>query len=67
MSHLLTHKPFNIYCDACNLGKMRKAKEFVGSSGWLDLATADHLVAKNGGMEAITGDFDALVVKDLFF
>ena len=51
---------------------MRKAKKFVGSyqesrqpTGWLDLVTADHLVAKNGGMEGITGDFDALVVKGL--
>ena len=34
--------------------------------GWLDLVTADHLVAKNGGMEGITGDFDALVAKDLY-
>ena len=58
MRHLLTHKPFNIHCDACNLGKMRKAKKFVGSyqessqpKGWLDLVTADHLVAKNGSME----------------
>ena len=73
INHLLTHKPFNIHCDACNLGKMRKAKKFVGSyqesrqpTGWLDLVTADHLVAKNGGMEGITGDFDALVVKDLY-
>ena len=72
MNHLLTHKPFNIHCDACSSGKMRKAKKFVGSchasrqpTGWLDLATADHFVAKNGGMEGITGDFDTLVVKDL--
>ena len=57
MKHLLTHKPFNIHCDACNLGaKMRNAKIFVGSyqeskqpTGWLDLVTADHLVAQNGG------------------
>ena len=73
MRHLLTHKPFNIHCDACNLGKMRKAKKFVGSyqgsrqpKGWLDLVTADHLVAKNGSMEGITGDLDALVIKDLY-
>ena len=62
MRHLLTHKPFNIHCDACNLGKMRKAKKFVGSyqesrqpKGWLDLVTADHLVAKNGSMEGNYG------------
>ena len=47
MNHLLTHKPFNIYCDACNLGKMRRAKKFVGAyqasrqpTKWLDLVTA---------------------------
>ena len=52
---------------------MRKAEKFVGSyqesrqpTGWLDLVAADHLVAKNGGMEGIIGDFDALVVKDLY-
>ena len=73
MRHLLTHKPFNIHCGACNLGKMREAKKFVGScqesrqpTGWLDLVTADHPVAKNGGMEGTTGDFDALVAKDLY-
>ena len=72
-NHFPTHKPFNLHCDACSVGKMRKAKKFVGSyqasrqpTGWLDLATADHLVAKNGGMEGITEDFDALVVKDLY-
>ena len=73
MRHLLTHKPFNIHCDACNSGRMRKAKKFVCSyqesrqpKGWLDLVTAGHLVAKNGSMEGITGDLDALVVKDLY-
>ena len=34
--------------------------------GWLDLVAADHPVAKNGSMEGITGDFDALVAKDLY-
>ena len=55
MIHLLSHKPFYIHCDACNLGKMRRAKKFAGSlqasrqpTGWLDLVAADHLVAKNG-------------------
>ena len=62
MKHLLTHKPFNIHCDACNLGIMRKPQKFLGSyqesrqpTGWLDLVIADHLVAKNGGMVGITG------------
>ena len=31
MKHLLTHKPFNVHGDACNLGKMCKAKQFVDS------------------------------------
>ena len=28
--------------------------------------TADHIVAKSGSMEGITGDLDALVIKDLY-
>ena len=73
LRHLLTHKPANKYCDACILGKMRGAKKFCGSyersrqpTKWLELVTADHLVAQNGSMEGITGDCDAIVIKDLF-
>ena len=53
LRHLLTHKPANKYCDACILGKMRGSKKFCGSyernrqpTRWLELATADHLVAQ---------------------
>jgi hypothetical protein len=73
IQHLLTHKPANKYCDACNLGKMRNVKLFAGSfnksrnpTEWLDIVTADHLVAKNGSMEGLTGDCNALVIKDLY-
>ena len=63
LRHLLTHKPAYKYCDACILGKMRGTKKFCGSyersrqpTRWLELVTADHLVAQNGSMEGITGD-----------
>lgn len=53
---------------------MRGAKNFCGSyersrqpTRWLEPVTADHLVAQNGSMEGITGDCDALIIKDLFF
>ena len=52
---------------------MRGTKKFCGSyersrqpTRWLELATADHLVAQNGSMEGITGDCDAIIIKDLF-
>ena len=55
LKHLLTHRPAYKYCDACILGKMRGTKKFCGSdersrqpTRWLELATADHLVAQNG-------------------
>ena len=73
LRHLLTHKPANKYCDACILGKMTGTKKFCGSyersrqpTSWLELVTADYLVAQNGSMEGITGDCDAVIIKDLF-
>ena len=73
LHHLLTHRPHNPYCDACNRGKMRDRKRFKGAfaasrapTKWLELVTVDHLVAQEGRMEGITGDRDAIVVKDLF-
>ena len=71
--HLLTHRPHNPYCDVCNMGKMRDRKLFKGAyaarrapSAWLDLITTDHLVSQDGRMQGLTGDRDAIVVKDLF-
>ena len=71
--HLLTHEPANKYCDACILGNMRGTKKFCGSyersrqpTRWLELVTADHLVAQNGSMEGTTGDCDAIIIKVLF-
>ena len=52
---------------------MRGSKKCCGSyernrhpTRWLELVTADHLVAQNGSMEGITGDCDAIIIKDLF-
>ena len=73
LRHLLTHKTANKYCDACILCEMRGTKKFCGSyersrqpTRWLELVTAGHLVAQNGSMEGITGECDAIIIKDLF-
>ena len=73
LRHFLAHKPANKYCDACILGKMRGSKKFCGSfersrqpTRWSELGTADHLVAQSASMEGITGDCDAIIIKDLF-
>ena len=73
LQHLLTHRPHNPYCDACNRGKMRDKKLFKGAfearrepTAWLDLVTADHLVSRDGKMQGLTGDRDAIVIKDLY-
>eukprot|EP00972_Heterocapsa_arctica_P010221 1500857-Heterocapsa_arctica.AAC.1 len=67
--HLLTHKPANPYCDACNRGQMRDAKKFHGAfkvsrnpTKFMELVTCDHIISKS--MEGLTGDKDALVIKD---
>eukprot|EP00972_Heterocapsa_arctica_P086875 12807260-Heterocapsa_arctica.AAC.2 len=69
--HLLTHKPANPCCDACNRGKMRDAKKFHGAFQRsrnplhvMELVTCDHIISKS--MEGLTGDKDALVIKELF-
>eukprot|EP00972_Heterocapsa_arctica_P112955 16434634-Heterocapsa_arctica.AAC.1 len=71
LEHLLTHKPANPYCDACNRGKMRDAKTFKGAfiatrkpTTWMELVTCDHIVSRT--MEGLTGDKDALVIEDLY-
>ena len=72
LRHLLTHKPANKYCDACILGNAWHKEVFYVSyersrqpTRWLELGTADHLVAQSGSMEGITGDCDATIIKDL--
>eukprot|EP00972_Heterocapsa_arctica_P040212 5924494-Heterocapsa_arctica.AAC.1 len=71
LAHMLTHKPANPYCDACNRGKMRDAKKFHEAfkacrepTKFLELVTCDHIVSKT--MEGLTGDKEVLVIKDLY-
>ena len=70
---MLTHKPANKYCDTCSRAKMRSAKRFAGAfdrsrhpKRWCELITMDHLVSKKGSMEGMTGDKDALTLRDLY-
>ena len=70
IAHLLNHKPFNIWCHACLMGKMRDIKKFKGAfatsrhAAWfLQLVTCDHIVSLS--MKALTGATNAFVLKDL--
>ena len=71
LNHLLRHKPRNPYCEACVRGKMKGHRKFKGSfknsaSFWGQHLTADHITSQKENMLGVTGDRDALVVKDLY-
>ena len=70
-THLLTHLPFNPYCDACNMGKMAEKYHFKGTmkrplAKWGEILTADHLVSRTAqkkdrsGWEGCNGAKNAL-------
>jgi hypothetical protein len=67
---LLNHKPSNLWCHACMMGKMRDIKKFKGAFAssrhpayFLQLVTCDHIVSLS--MKALTGATNAFVLKDL--
>ena len=73
--HLLTHTPYNKYCEACKSAKMKEKKHFVGSfkrevKKWGEVLTADHLVGRKSArldqMLGCTGEQNAMNVKDLW-
>ena len=71
IAHLMTHKPKNRWCMACQKAKMqhrhRRSKGGVLDADikkFGDSITADHLIAQNDLSRGITGDRDALVIKD---
>ena len=72
IEHLLTHLPANPYCDACQRGKMTQPRHMTGAfkrklKKWCQIVTADHLVSsKTGWTIGVTGDVDALTVRDLW-
>ena len=71
VAHLMTHKPKNRWCIACQKAKMQY-RAHRNKGGVLDAdikkfgdsITADHLIAQNELSRGITGDRDALVIKD---
>jgi hypothetical protein len=71
VAHLMTHKPKNRWCIACQKAKMQY-RGHRNKGGVLDAdikkfgdsITADHLIAQNELSRGITGDRDALVIKD---
>ena len=70
VEHQLHHKPKNPYCQACCYGKMKHKKKMKGSfkpctRHWGEHLTADHITSVKDNMLGVSGDRDALVVKDI--
>ena len=71
IAHLMTHKPKNRWCMACQKAKMQH-RHRRSKGGMLDAdvkkfgdsITADYLIAQNELSRGITGDRDALIIKD---
>ena len=67
--HLMTHKPKNPFCEACIRAKKVEAPSYKGSyvktaQEWGQKVTADHITSLKDSMLGITGDRDALTIKD---
>ena len=73
LDHMLHHKVFNKYCDACLRGKtkqrprgiksLRRIKRIVNTFG--DCVTADHVDMSTLGSTGVTGVTDALIMLDV--
>ena len=71
--HILTHKPFNPYCDICNQAKAREpphkpggaAKVIGEAKSFGDYATGDFLASKKEVMRGVGGFHDALNLRDM--
>ena len=72
LAHLLTHMPANPHCEACIRAKMREPPHRGGAYDrkpkvWGEIITCDHLVQRDTDVSVgITGDKDALTVRDLY-
>jgi hypothetical protein len=71
MAHKLTHKPKNPYCKICDQAKTKEKSRIRGSfkrelSAWGDVITADHLDSKRASMMGLSGEKEALVIKDVW-
>jgi hypothetical protein len=72
-AHLMDHAGKNPWCEACQLAKPQRkpAKKKTGEPEhpprcFGDQITADHVVANAEKSQGLTGDKDALVIKDRF-
>ena len=72
--HLLTHKPYNPYCEGCRLGKMSRKRRKSGAlaesereiNRWGQLITSDHMDSKSKANMGLTGSKEAFLVIDLW-
>ena len=69
--HLMNHKPRNPYCEACVRAKMTQVRTYCGAHAkiteyWGHEITADHITSVEDNILGITGDRNALIIKDAF-
>ena len=65
----MTHKPKNPFCEACVRAKKAESPSYKGAyvktaEEWGHKLTADHITSLKDNMLGITGDKDALTIKD---
>jgi len=73
LSHMLTHRPLNKYCNSCRRCKaQRKPCRRGATSGYRavpkefgDVCTCDHIIAQDILSRGVRGEEEALVIKDL--
>ena len=68
--HLMSHQPRNPFCHVCLRAKTKKLKSFKGAfdrrpEKWGQLITADHVDSKSTRMLGLSGEKEALVIKDV--
>ena len=71
--HILTHKPFNPYCDICKQAKLREPPHKKGGAELVienakefgDYSTGDVLASKEETMRGVGGYHDALNLRDM--
>jgi len=70
-NHLLRHKPFNKWCEACLKSKMAERRHMTGSyardpTKWGEIITVDHLVSRKENWSGVRGFRNAVNIKDLW-
>ena len=70
LSHCLTHRPKNPFCDVCTMTRSRDVYHRKGAfhretKAWGDIVTADHIDCRRAEMIGMDDEREALAIQDL--